>query len=135
MQWRTTLACSRPAPPCRPKCPCLTACATNHAPPPLPRCEQDLQYLNLAVNNITKLQNLQRCESLAKLDLTINFVPNAGLLSLASLTGSHALRELFLVGNPCADWAGYRPYVVGLLPQLARLVRRFAVCRAGGVLF
>jgi len=82
---------------------------------------QDLHYLNLAVNNITKVQNLQRCESLAKLDLTINFIPKAGLLSLASLGGNHALRELFLVGNPCADWPGYRQYVLGALPQLTRL--------------
>ena len=82
---------------------------------------QDLHYLNLAVNNITKVQNLQRCESLAKLDLTINFIPKAGLLSLASLAGNHALRELFLMGNPCTDWPHYRQFVVGLLPQLARL--------------
>lgn len=74
------------------------------------------------MNNITKVQNLQRCESLAKLDLTVNFIPKAGLLSLASLAGAHALRELFLVGNPCADWEGYRQYVVATLPQLARLV-------------
>ena len=39
---------------------------------------QDLEYLNLAVNNITKIQNLQRCESLRKLDLTINFVGKVG---------------------------------------------------------
>jgi protein TilB len=84
---------------------------------------QDLHYLNLAVNNITKVQNLQRCESLSKLDLTVNFIPKAGLLSLPSLAGLHALRELFLVGNPCADWPGYREYVVGSLPQLTRLVR------------
>lgn len=83
---------------------------------------QDLHYLNLAVNNITKAQNLQRCESLAKLDLTVNFIPKAGLLSLASLAPNHALRELFLIGNPCADWPGYRQYVVALLPQLTRLV-------------
>jgi hypothetical protein len=87
--------------------------------------KQDLQYLNLAVNNITKVQNLQRCESLAKLDLTVNFIPKAGLLSLASLAANHALRELFLMGNPCADWPGYREFVVALLPQLARLVGTF----------
>ncbi|GBF99762.1 hypothetical protein Rsub_12390 [Raphidocelis subcapitata] len=82
---------------------------------------KDLSYLNLALNNITKVQNLQRCESLAKLDLTANFIPKAGLLSLASLEVSYALRELFLVGNPCADWPGYRQYVLGVLPQLTRL--------------
>ncbi len=85
---------------------------------------KELQYLNLAVNNITKVQNLQRCESLAKLDLTLNFIPKSGLLSLASLAGNHALRELFMTGNPCTDWHGYREYVVATLPQLQRLVRQ-----------
>uniref|UniRef100_A0A383WCJ9 Dynein axonemal assembly factor 11-like CS domain-containing protein n=1 Tax=Tetradesmus obliquus TaxID=3088 RepID=A0A383WCJ9_TETOB len=82
---------------------------------------KDLQYLNLAVNNITKVQNLQRCESLQKLDLTLNFVPKAGLLSIPSLAGNYNLRELFLIGNPCTDWHGYRQYIVGKLPQLAKL--------------
>jgi protein TilB len=84
---------------------------------------QDLQYLNLALNNITKVQNLQRCESLAKLDLTVNFIPLAGLLSISSLADLYNLKELYLTGNPCTDWAGYRPYVVATLPQLQRLVR------------
>lgn len=83
---------------------------------------QELQYLNLAVNNITKIQNLQRCESLQKLDLTINFIPKAGLLSIASLAGNYNLRELFLIGNPCTDWSGYRQYVLAQLPQLSKLV-------------
>ena len=138
----------------------------------------------MAVNNIAKVQNLQRCESLRRLDLTVNFVdkagaqrrraggpgppgarrrarnarppclrsgraceaavasgrarpresirleapqdeqelPAAGLLSLASLRENAFLEELQLVGNPCTRWPGYRPYVVGLLPQLRRLV-------------
>ncbi len=89
---------------------------------------QELDYLNLAVNNITKVQNLQRCESLRKLDLTVNFVPKAGLLSLVSLAGNHALRELHLVGNPCTDWHGYRQYVLGVLPQLTNLVSAASAC-------
>ena len=32
------------------------------------------------------------------------------------------LEELYLVGNPCADWHGYRQYVVAKLPQLKKLV-------------
>lgn len=74
------------------------------------------------------MQNLQRCESLARLDLTVNFIPKAGLLSLASLAGSFNLRELFLTGNPCTDWPGYRQYVVASLPQLAKLVCAPWVC-------
>jgi protein TilB len=90
--------------------------------PPTRHGPQELQYLNLAVNNITKVQNLQRCESLQKLDLTVNFVDKAGLLSLASLQANPHLRELYLLGNPCADWHGYRQLVIAKLPQLKKLV-------------
>lgn len=83
---------------------------------------QELQYLNLAVNNITKVQNLQRCESLQKLDLTVNFVNKAGLLSISSLADNYNLQELFLIGNPCTEWPGYRHYVIAKLPQLQKLV-------------
>jgi len=33
-----------------------------------------LEYLNLALNNISKVEGLDRCEFLNKLDLTINFI-------------------------------------------------------------
>ncbi|KAG2489438.1 hypothetical protein HYH03_012075 [Edaphochlamys debaryana] len=82
---------------------------------------KELEYLNLAMNNVTKLQNLQRCESLKKLDLTINFVSKAGLLTVESLTANIHLEDLFLMGNPCADWHGYRQYVVAKLPQIKKL--------------
>ncbi|CAG9467552.1 unnamed protein product [Pedinophyceae sp. YPF-701] len=82
---------------------------------------KELTYLNLALNNITKIENLQRCESLQKLDLTINFIPKQGLLSLRSLAPCYHLTELFLIGNPCADWDAYRAYVVATLPGLKRL--------------
>ncbi|GMH38661.1 hypothetical protein BSKO_06545 [Bryopsis sp. KO-2023] len=82
---------------------------------------KELEYLNLAVNNITRIQNLQKCESLQKLDLTVNFVDKAGLLSVASLSGNVLLKEIFLVGNPCAEWPGYKNFVIGKLPQLQRL--------------
>uniref|UniRef100_A0A3B4B009 Leucine-rich repeat-containing protein 6 n=1 Tax=Periophthalmus magnuspinnatus TaxID=409849 RepID=A0A3B4B009_9GOBI len=75
-----------------------------------------LEYLNLALNNIELIENLEGCESLQKLDLTINFVGH--LSSVQSLTHNIHLRELFLVGNPCADFQGYREYVVSTLPQL-----------------
>ena len=82
---------------------------------------KDLQYLNLAINNITKVQNLQRCESLTKLDLTMNFVSKEGLLSLHSLNSNVHLEELYLLGNPCSDWHGYRQYVAATLPRLQKL--------------
>jgi protein TilB len=82
---------------------------------------KELQYLNVALNNITKVQNLQSCESLKKLDLTMNFVPKAGLLSVSSLNANKHFEELYLLGNPCADWHGYRDYVTATLPGLRRL--------------
>ncbi|UYV72324.1 LRRC6 [Cordylochernes scorpioides] len=78
-----------------------------------------LEYLNLALNNITKIENLEGCESLNKLDLTVNFVDD--LLSVESLTGNYNLRELFLTGNPCTEYEGYRDFVIATLPQLESL--------------
>ncbi|XP_035527089.1 protein tilB homolog isoform X2 [Morone saxatilis] len=75
-----------------------------------------LQYLNLALNNIEVIENLEGCESLQKLDLTVNFVGR--LSSVESLRENSELRELFLVGNPCTEFEGYRQYVVASLPQL-----------------
>ncbi|CAN9500388.1 unnamed protein product [Ophioblennius macclurei] len=78
-----------------------------------------LEYLNLALNNIEVIENLEGCESLQKLDLTVNFVGR--LSSVESLKLNLHLRELFLVGNPCTEFQGYRQYVVAALPQLERL--------------
>ena len=82
---------------------------------------KDLEYLNLALNNVQKIENLQRCEFLGKLDLTLNFVAKQGLLSLHSLRANVHLKELYLVGNPCADWSGYRDFVIATLPALEKL--------------
>lgn len=102
---------------------------------------KDLQYLNVALNNITKIQNLQFCESLMKLDMTMNFVPTEGLLSVQSLLANPALEELYLLGNPCADWAAYRDYIVAVLPKLKRLdghaikpSERISALQVGGAL-
>ncbi|XP_056149906.1 dynein axonemal assembly factor 11 [Lampris incognitus] len=75
-----------------------------------------LEYLNLALNNIEVIENLEGCESLQKLDLTVNFVGR--LSSVESLKQNLHLTELFLVGNPCAEFEGYRHYVIASLPQL-----------------
>ncbi|XP_064202959.1 dynein axonemal assembly factor 11 isoform X1 [Anguilla rostrata] len=87
----------------------------------IPRIEnvnklKKLEYLNLALNNIELIENLEGCESLQKLDLTVNFVGQ--LSSVQSLKSNLHLRELFLVGNPCTEFEGYRQYVVAYLPQL-----------------
>eukprot|EP00741_Cyanophora_paradoxa_P008862 tig00001388_g8579.t1 len=77
-----------------------------------------LKYLNMAVNNITKIEGLQGCESLEKLDLTCNFVDVDELASLESLKHNIFLRELHMVGNPCTNFEGYRDFVAAVLPQL-----------------
>lgn len=58
-----------------------------------------LEYINLAINNIEKVENLEGCESLQKLDLTLNFIGD--LTSIESLRENINLQELFMIGNPC----------------------------------
>jgi protein TilB len=82
---------------------------------------KELEYLNMALNNVTKIENLQRCESLQKLDLTMNFITKASLLTVHTLDACPKLDDLYLMGNPCADFGGYRAFVIGTLPQLRRL--------------
>ena len=82
---------------------------------------KELEYANFAVNNVRKIENLQRCESLTKLDLTMNFVEKASLLTVHTLRENYKLEDLYLMGNPCADFGGYRMFVIGTLPQLKRL--------------
>lgn len=78
-----------------------------------------LEYLNLALNSIERIENLERCESLQKLDLTVNFIGE--LTSINNLKENIFLTQLFLTGNPCTEYNGYREYVIGTLPQLVEL--------------
>lgn len=78
-----------------------------------------LQYLNLALNNIERIENLEGCESLAKLDLTVNFV--GVLTDVERLKANIFMKEIFLTGNPCTEYEGYREYVIATLPNLERL--------------
>uniref|UniRef100_A0A8C0IAY5 Leucine-rich repeat-containing protein 6 n=1 Tax=Bubo bubo TaxID=30461 RepID=A0A8C0IAY5_BUBBB len=75
-----------------------------------------LEYLNVALNNIEKIENLEGCEELKKLDLTANFIGE--LSSIETLKYNIHLKELFLVGNPCTEFEGYRQFVVATLHQL-----------------
>ncbi|KAM9163714.1 dynein axonemal assembly factor 11 isoform 1-T1 [Pangshura tecta] len=75
-----------------------------------------LEYLNLALNNIERIENLEGCEELQKLDLTANFIGE--LSSIEILKHNIHLKELFLVGNPCTEFEGYRQFVVATLHQL-----------------
>lgn len=83
---------------------------------------QELLNLNLAINCIERIENLEGCESLEKLDLTLNKVEAVELLSVATLQGNRHLRSLCLMGNPCDKWHGYRQFVMATLPQLRSLV-------------
>merc|ERR1719484_56907 len=84
---------------------------------------KDLEYLNLALNNVERVEGLEKCEFLSKLDLTVNFVDlDACEASIEHLRSRVHLKELFMLGNPCAsDWDGFFNYAVARLPQLETL--------------
>ncbi|XP_029868712.1 protein tilB homolog isoform X2 [Aquila chrysaetos chrysaetos] len=73
---------------------------------------RDLKILYLQNNLIPKIG----CEELKKLDLTANFIGE--LSSIEALKYNIHLKELFLVGNPCTEFEGYRQFVVATLHQL-----------------
>eukprot|EP00755_Sulcionema_specki_P023062 Sspe_Gene.77968::Locus_48753_Transcript_1_1_Confidence_1.000_Length_1054::g.77968::m.77968/K19753/LRRC6; protein TilB len=103
----------------------------------IPRIEglhhlKKLWYLNLAINNIQVIENLEGCEALEKLDLTLNFI--ADVTCVRRLRRNVHLKHLYLTGNPCTDFEGYRAYVIEQLPQLLTLdgedVKRSEAIRA-----
>ncbi len=53
---------------------------------------KNLNYLNLALNNIERIENLEGCEFLSKLDLTVNFIGD--LESVENLVENYKLKEL-----------------------------------------
>ncbi len=75
-----------------------------------------MEYLQLALNNIKTIENLEGCESLEKLDLTVNFIED--IFCVENLKNNDQLRQLFLVGNPVTEIPGYRSFVIHTLPQL-----------------
>ncbi|EUD69132.1 hypothetical protein C922_00824 [Plasmodium inui San Antonio 1] len=78
-----------------------------------------LEYLNLALNNITLVENLHGCESLRKLDLTLNFIDVSTIeASVTNLKKNENLKELYLMGNPCAKWKHLKLFVILHLGQL-----------------
>ena len=93
---------------------------------------KELEYLNLALNNITKIQNLQRCESLTKLDLTVNFIDKKGLLSIPSLAANYKLRDLYLVGTSLLtpSYTACKPSASGFAVTVGAAVRQ-SVCGSG----
>lgn len=94
----------------------------------IPRMEnlvhlKDLVYLNLALNNISKIEGLQNCEFLSKLDLTVNFIDVDTLEeSIDHLVSRTKLIDLYMMGNPAqATWPGFNSFVIAKLPQLKTL--------------
>jgi len=82
----------------------------------------ELEYLNMAVNSVSKIEGVKRCESLNKLDLTLNFIDVEDLKeSLENLEWCPNFTELYLTGNPCTDWPNYRQYTVAKVDTLLRL--------------
>jgi protein TilB len=83
---------------------------------------KELEYLNLAVNNVSLIEGIRGCESLQKIDLTLNFVDIEDLEeSVDNLAELNDIRELYLIGNPMCDWPHYKDYFVARLPTLGRL--------------
>ena len=83
---------------------------------------KELEYLNMAVNSVAKIEGLKRCESLNKLDLTLNFVDVEDLQeSLEHLDWCPNLDELTMTGNPCTDWNNYKQYTIAKVPQIKRI--------------
>ncbi len=80
---------------------------------------KELEYLNLALNNITRIENIEGCESLKKLDMTVNFIDVLDLHdSVICLSKLPSLKEIYLTGNPCENWAGCKDYVIANVPSL-----------------
>mmetsp|Transcript_1880 Transcript_1880/g.1793 ORF Transcript_1880/g.1793 Transcript_1880/m.1793 type:complete len:119 (+) Transcript_1880:180-536(+) len=83
---------------------------------------KELEYINLAVNNVSKIEGIAFCESLAKIDLTLNFVDIEDLEeSVTNLSEVDTLTELYLTGNPCTYWERYKEYIYARVPQIRRL--------------
>ncbi|KAL7059154.1 hypothetical protein AAHC03_013248 [Spirometra sp. Aus1] len=74
---------------------------------------------------------VRSCESLTKLDLTVNFIGD--LTSVESLQNLENLRDLYLIGNPCADYEGYREFVIATLPQLKEREKEESAARKEGL--
>jgi len=81
---------------------------------------KELEYLNLALNQIAVIENIEGCESLKKLDLTCNFIELADYMeSLMNLKKVASMREIYWLGNPCSDWKeGHRALCIAVVPQL-----------------
>merc|ERR1719214_547602 len=68
------------------------------------------------------IEGVEGCESLKKLDLTVNFVDIEDLEeSIYNLKANIMLEDLYMTGNPCQEWPGFKMYVIAHLPRLKQL--------------
>lgn len=83
---------------------------------------KELEYINVCVNNISLIEGVWGCESLQKLDLTLNFIDIEDFEeSVDNLADLPDFREIYLLGNPCTDWPHWKEYLMARLPNLGRI--------------
>ena len=84
---------------------------------------KELEYLNIVLNNVSKIEGLQNCEFLKKLDLMVNLIDLDELEnSINHLTSRDRLKDFYMMGNPCqANWPDFESYVIAKLPLLQTL--------------
>jgi protein TilB len=83
---------------------------------------KELEYINAAVNNISLIEGIRGCESLQKLDLTLNFIDIEDFEeSVDNLAEVPDFREIYLTGNPCTDWPHWKEYLMARLDTLGRI--------------
>ena len=71
----------------------------------------------MGLNNVSKIEGLDGCESLIKLDMTCNFIEIWNLEeSLKNLQHCDQLEDLYMMGNPAMDWAPAVDVVYAMLP-------------------
>lgn len=83
----------------------------------------NLRFVCLALNNLGRLEHLDRCLLIEHLDVSFNLITVDTLeASIRHLCVLKHLTELHLLGNPCErQWSNCRSYVIATLPQLQRL--------------
>ncbi|KAK7944477.1 hypothetical protein WMY93_000205 [Mugilogobius chulae] len=79
---------------------------------------RELRILYLQNNLISTIENVGRLKKLQYLNLALNNIELIETWKCAVSQTQHPPEELFLLGNPCADFQGYRQYVLCALPQL-----------------
>jgi len=83
---------------------------------------KELEYVNLAVNSINLIEGIRGCESLQKLDFTLNFIDIEDFEeSVDNLAELNDFREIYMCGNPCTDWPHWKEYLMARIPSLGRI--------------